>query len=149
MAGQGADSSDSADRRGRDGIIDTRADRRIDQLVGAPPPTVVTEGNGRFVFADVGDVENIIKRLSTLSKRLRQRGVDLRRILSVVAPPARDPASRGQAEATSRSLGLAYTHNSALQRQLATYVRKLRQAKAVLVTTDSDNAGSLNRGGGG
>jgi hypothetical protein len=150
MAGQEDVDRDDAGTLRRDGLIADRAGRTTNPLVGAPPTTMGGGGgNGGFFFTNTSDLDEIIKRLSALRRRVWQRGLDLRRVIGVVTPPAHDPASRRQADATRRSLDQAYAHNTALGKELASYVQKFHQAKAVLVDTDSGNAGRLTRKDGG
>lgn len=102
---------------------------------------------GRYVFASLEELDDIIADWEALHDRIRNRAAKLKRAIGLIEPPAEDIMSRLQANTAVRSLEKAEAHRQAMENYARNYVEKLRAARAQYAGTDADNAARLRNVG--
>lgn len=100
---------------------------------------------GEYVFADLAELDEIIKQWEAQRDAIRADGDQIRQAIGFVMPPADDEMSVRQADATTDSLNRLLEHNTAMFDYAQAYVEKLKAARGHTAATDSDNASTLTR----
>lgn len=102
---------------------------------------------GRYVFANLGELDAIITAWEALRDRIFTRDGKFKRAISLITPPADDDMSKLQAHATVASLRKAQAHNLAMFTYVDGYVTKLKAARSQYEATDMASAARLRHSG--
>ena len=104
-------------------------------------------GEGRYVFADLGELDTIIAEWSAIRDRIEDRGNRLTRAVGLITPPAEDTVSRLHALRTRASLQKALEHNDAMRVYTQAYVDKLTAAHAQYADSEGQASAAIRRSG--
>lgn len=99
--------------------------------------------SGRYVFADLAEVDSIILELKSMRQELFVDGYALDGAIDEVAFPAEDVMSRDQARAYRDSLRKAYSHNQMMSSYINDQIDKLSTARNAYAEADSAAASRL------
>lgn len=98
---------------------------------------------GRFVFANVAELDGIITDLEKLRDDIRTDGDKLVQAQGLIEPPGEDIMSRMEAKATVRSLDEAIKHNKVMRNYAKAEITKLRAARNAYANTDDEGAARM------
>jgi hypothetical protein len=99
---------------------------------------------GQFMFADIGELDAVIKQWETEYEAIVKDGQTIFQAAGLIEPPAQDGMSVGQADATRQSLIKLREHNEAMKGYAEGYIKKLKASRASMANTDQGNAAQLN-----
>lgn len=108
-------------------------------------PRPVAEG--RYVFADLGELDAIITEWTAIRDRVADRGNKLAQAIGWITPAAEDTVSRLHALRTRASLQRALEHNDAMRGYTTTYVDKLTAARRQYADSDGQGAATIQQSG--
>ncbi len=100
---------------------------------------------GRYMFADLAELDAIIKQWTDLRDAIQLDGDGMHQAQFLQLAPAEDEMSQQQATAVAESLGKATDHNILMARYADSFVRKLMAARDRYVA-DDDSAAALVSG---
>jgi hypothetical protein len=95
------------------------------------------ESGGRFVFADLDELDSIIADLETLRVDIAADDEDFVDAIGTANPPARDDMSQLQADAYRESLRRARRHNASMLAYVVGQLEKLRAARNAYANADA------------
>ena len=125
--------------------LDMVADR-IGTLFGPGWQTTYGGGGtgGKYMFANLQDLDAVITQWTEVYTAIGHDGEAIRTALELVAPPAEDDMSVGQANATRDSLTKLKEHNEAMRSYAEEYIKKLQASRDSMTNTDQGNAAQLS-----
>lgn len=117
----------------------------LSSLFGAEWETTAGGGGtgGQFMFASIADLDNVIAQWEAEYEAMRTDGDSIREAAALVAPPAEDGMSAGQADATRQSLIKLLEHNEAMRGYAEEYIKKLKSSRASMVNTEQGNVAQV------
>lgn len=98
---------------------------------------------GRYLFASLAELDEIIEEWKALRSRIERRGNKLAQASRLIEPPAEDVMSRLQAGAAFASLQKAEAHRKAMEAYAADYVERLQAARAEYAASDAAGAAAV------
>ncbi len=96
------------------------------------------ESVGRFVFADLDELDLIIADLETLRVDIATDEQEFLYAIDTANPPARDDMSQLQADAYRESLKRAHRHNASMLTYVVDQLEKLQAARHAYANADAD-----------
>lgn len=101
------------------------------------------EAGGRYVFANLAELDQVIAEWQSLREGIQTDGDRLKQAMQMIRPPAEDIMSRVQAEATVRSLRKAVSHNKAMLDYTDTFIAKLHAARVAYASNEQANEAKM------
>lgn len=106
-------------------------------------------GEGKYVFADLDELDGVIAEWAGLHNRIKKHGIKLSQAVSLISAPARDQVSQVHATYTQESLTKAVVHNDAMRQFARSYLDKLTAARAQYAESESQAVANLRQTSGG
>ena len=98
---------------------------------------------GQFMFASLADLDAVITQWETQLDAIIKDGAKISQAAGLVAPPAGDGMSQGQADATKQSLTKLKEHNDAMRDYATEYIKKLKASRASMANTEHGNVSQM------
>jgi hypothetical protein len=102
---------------------------------------------GVYVFADLAELDHVITQWRAERDKILARDEKIVRAIGLVAPPAEDMMSVGQANAFKDSLERLKEHNLALFGYADAYVKKLEATRASYTAVEDTSTTRMNSQG--
>ncbi|RLK59788.1 PE domain-containing protein [Actinokineospora cianjurensis] len=112
-----------------------------DRLVS--PPGTGAPSAGYFRFESLIVLDSLIAQWKTITDRISACQRQLTTAYDIVQPPAQDPASDSEAEATRQTLVKAIEHNKTMREYARDYVHMLTAARQAYAATEAVNSATL------
>jgi hypothetical protein len=104
-------------------------------------------GDGRYVFADLAELDSIIAKWEAVRDRIRDNGRKIIEARDAVTPPADNAPSRIQADVLANSLDTGHQHNLAMFDYANSYIQKLQASRARYAADDQASADNIGQAG--
>ncbi|HEV8555445.1 MAG TPA: PE domain-containing protein [Actinophytocola sp.] len=106
-------------------------------------------GAGTYVFADLAELDLVASQWRAEREKIQKRDEKIVRAIELIAPPAEDLMSEGQAGAFRTSLEKLKEHNQALLDYADDYLAKLSAARASYAAVEDTNTARMKTQGSG
>jgi mevalonate kinase len=107
------------------------------------------EGAGTYVFADLAELDLVASQWRAEREKIQKRDEKILDAIHLIAPPAEDLMSTGQAEAFRSSLEKLKDHNQALLDYANGYIDKLAEVRDSYTASEDTNTARMKNHGSG
>lgn len=91
---------------------------------------------GKFMFANIEELDAVIKKWEAECDAIREDGKKIREAWNAIAEPAGDGMSADAAAASRKSLLSMFSHNTAMMAYAQDYIRKLYESRNQMQTSE-------------
>jgi len=95
------------------------------------------------MFASLAELDAVIAQWETQLEAIAADGRKINQAAGLVAAPADDGMSQGQADATRQSLTKLREHNDAMRDYATEYIKKLKASRASMSNTEHGNVSQM------
>lgn len=106
-------------------------------------------GAGTYLFADLAELDSVTTQWRAERDKIQDRDAKINQAIFLVAPPAEDMMSQGQANAFKNSLQKLQEHNQALFDYARGYVLKLEAVRASYAAMEDTSTTRIKSAGSG